>query len=259
MFADSLSLDAFRSRAPLRPQKLPKQPNAAQRPISARSPGAPPMKLLWREGASLAYIKLTAAMAKPVPLGVDGGGRKIIVLPGFMASDRSTARLRACLSASGFDVHGWGMGMNRGLNADIIAHLRRVVEPIAAGGPVTLVGWSLGGLLAREYAKHHSEHIAKVITLGSPFSGCPRANNAWRLYEFVAGYKVDSPPIAAVLHEKPPVPTVAFWSARDGVVGQDAARGNPGEADQRIELDCGHMEFVANHAVFRQIAAAILG
>ena len=223
------------------------------------SPAAPPIKLLWREGASLAYIKLTASLAKAVPLGVDGNGQKVLVLPGFMASDRSTARLRQCLSASGFDVHGWGMGLNRGLNKDIIAQLRAVIEPIAADGPVTLVGWSLGGLLAREYAKHHREHAAKVITLGSPFSGCPRANNVWRLYEFVAGYKVDRPPIAVALHEKPPVPTIAFWSPRDGVIGQDAARGMPGESDQRIELDCGHMEFVADENVFRHIAAAILG
>ncbi len=224
-----------------------------------RSPGAPPMKLLWREGASLAYIKLTASLAKAVPLGVHGGGQKIVVLPGFMASDRSTARLRQCLSASGFDVHGWGMGFNRGLNEDTIAHLRLLVEPLAADGPVTLVGWSLGGLLAREYAKCYSEHVAKVITLGSPFSGCPRANNVWRLYEFVAGYKVDSPPMAVTLHEKPPVPTIAFWSSRDGVIGQNAARGMPGESDQRIELDCGHMAFIADKKAFRKIAAAILG
>ena len=91
-----------------------------------------------------------------------------------------------------------------------------------------LVGWSLGGIYAREVAKLRPELAAKVITLGSPFSGDPRANNVWRLYEWVAGHPVDDPPIKTDLAEKPPVPTLAIWSRRDGIVSVASARGEPG-------------------------------
>lgn len=230
--------------------------------LPQRSAGAPRLQLLWREGASLAAINLARFPRhnshQATPLGINGGGRKVVILPGFMASDESTLRLRRSLTVSGFDVYGSQMGRNGGLTAESIEQLRDVIAPIAGDGPVALVGWSLGGLLAREYAKLYPAQVSKVITLGSPFSGCPRANNVWRLYEYVAGYKVDCPPIAVTLHEKPPVPTIAFWSPRDGIIGQSAARGQEHESDRQIELDCGHMEFMTDENAFRQIARAIL-
>src|SRR3546814_18026927 len=78
--------------------------------------------------------------------------------------------------------------------------------------PVTLIGWSLGGLIAREYTKYAPDRVAKVITLGSPFSGDLRANHAWRIYELVARHRIDSPPLPVKLTEKPPVPTYAIRS-----------------------------------------------
>ena len=111
-------------------------------------------------------------------------------------------------------------------------------------GPVSLVGWSLGGLYARELAKRQPARVARVITLGSPFSGNARANNAWRLYEMLNDHPVDAPPIEVRTHEKPPVPTLAFWSRADGVVAPACARGLPGEADRAIELNCTHMGFM---------------
>ena len=85
-----------------------------------------------------------------------------------------------------------------------------------------------------------------MVTLGTPFSGDPRANNAWRMYELVAGHKVDHPPIDTVVSEKPPVPTIAIWSRRDGIVAPASARGKEGERDKAIELDCSHMGFAVD-------------
>ncbi len=180
-----------------------------------------------------------------------------MILPGFMASDQTTSRLRRSLQEAGFEAHGWGLGRNKGIKADIFERLDERVEALQCDQPLTLVGWSLGGLIAREYAKFAPHRVAKVVTLGSPFSGDPRSNNAWRIYEFVAGYKVDAPPINVTLSEKPPVPTCALWSANDGVVAPHSARGQAHESDRQIELDCTHMAFVARPDAIRAIAKAI--
>lgn len=218
---------------------------------------APALPLLAREALSFAYMRTSAAFASTVPLDIDGNGRNIMVLPGFLASDQTTSRLRRSLDAAGFRSFGWGMGRNKGIKADIFERLDDRIDALELDQPLTLVGWSLGGLIAREYAKYAPHRVAKVVTLGSPFSGDMRANNAWRIYEFVAGHKVDMPPIEVSLAEKPPVPTFAFWSANDGVVAPGSARGRRHESDDRIELDCTHMAFVARPDAIRAIARAI--
>lgn len=232
--------------------------NTATFPTSASRNGAPALPLLARETLSFAYMRAAATFLPAVPLDVDGQGRKIMVVPGFMASDRTTARLRRSLAAAGFESHGWGLGRNRGVRADIFDRLDARFDALGLDAPVILVGWSLGGLIAREYAKRSPQRVARVVTLGSPFSGDPRANNAWRLYEFVAGYKVDAPPVDIVLAEKPPVDTHAFWSDRDGVVAPASARGLPHESDRQTQLDCSHMAFVARPDAIRAVAAALV-
>ena len=81
-----------------------------------------------------------------------------------------------------------------------------------------------------------------MITLGSPFSGDPRQNNVWKLYEMVAKHPVDDPPLPRIT-DKPPVPHLAIWSRRDGLIAPRAARGLDHERDKEVELDCHHMAF----------------
>jgi hypothetical protein len=76
--------------------------------------------------------------------------------------------------------------------------------------------------------------VALVITMGTPFSGDRRANNAWRAYQIVAGHSVDEAPMAQDLATKPPVPTIALWSPRDGIVNPRSAAGWPGERDLAV-------------------------
>ena len=218
----------------------------------------PALPLLLREAGSFAYMRMRASFAPHVKTPMKGDGRSIVVFPGFMASDRTTSRLRRSLSAAGFDVHGWGLGRNRGIRIDTLDRVARLIGRLSERAPVTLIGWSLGGLIAREYAKRFPDQIARVISLGSPFSGSPRANNAWRVYELVARHKVDAPPIDTILSEKPPVKTIAFWSGKDGVVAPHSARGLDGERDQAIELDCTHMAFVADPKAILAIFEAIM-
>ena len=169
-----------------------------------------------------------------------------MVVPGFLATDRTTLGLQRALGTAGYRVAGTSMGVNRGAREDTLERLAERIEAFGGDRKVTLIGWSLGGIFAREVAKQRPELGEKVITMGTPFSGHPRSNNAWRLYELVAGHKVDHPPIDTVVAEKPPVPTIAIWSRRDGIVAPASARGQEGERDKAIELDSSHMGFAVD-------------
>jgi dienelactone hydrolase len=224
--------------------------------ISDRSDMAPPPgRLLVRE-----WLALTARFYRQFGhLGERGPaeGVRLMVIPGFLANDRTTLGLQRALAGAGYRVTGWGMGLNAGVRADSLDRIVERIERFGGGRPIVLVGWSLGGVFAREVAKLRADLVAKVITLGSPFSGDRRANNVWRLYELVAGHPVDDPPIESVLEEKPPVPTLAIWSRRDGIVAAACARGQPGESDRQVELDCGHMGFAVSGRAYPSIVEAI--
>ena len=223
--------------------------------ISDRDAARPPAWMLVREGAAL-WARVWRAFGRLGERGPEGGP-KLMVIPGFVATDRTTLGLQRALAAAGYRVTGWGMGMNKGTRADTRERIAERIEAFAGGEKIILVGWSLGGVFARETAKLRPDLIDKVITLGSPFSGDRRSNNAWRLYEWIAGHPVDDPPIKSVLEEKPPVPTLAIWSRRDGIVACAAARGAPGESDRQLELDCTHMGFGVSGRAYPKIVAAI--
>ena len=205
----------------------------------------PPLRLLLAE-LGVAGVWLRARVApRRVALTQSGTGAPVITLPGFCAGDLSMAQMRKTLRASGYRARGWGLGPNLGARADLMERLDERVRDVTEreGRPAYLVGWSLGGVFAREYAKRHPGRVAGVISMGSPFSGSRRANNAWRLYRVIAGHSVDDPPVPILPDAKPPVPTVALWSARDGVVAPASARGRPDESDAAIELACRHLGF----------------
>lgn len=170
------------------------------------------------------------------------GGPPALVIPGFLANDRTTLELRRRLAARGWRVHPWEGGTNNGAHAALLDQLAARLDAIADGQKVLLVGWSLGGVFARELARTRPGQVRAVVTLGSPFSGNPRLNNMWQLYEKTAGHPVDAPPVPQS-PDKPPVPTLALWSRRDGIVAPRAARGLPHESDRTAELACRHMEF----------------
>jgi pimeloyl-ACP methyl ester carboxylesterase len=210
--------------------------------------------------AALEMVSLGARIHKSFGrLGERGpaDGEKVMVLPGFLANDRTTLGLQRALADSGYRVTGWGMGLNDGVKADTLDRLAEQVERFGGGAPVMLVGWSLGGVYARELAKVRPELVSRVVTMGSPFSGNPRDNNVWRFYELISGHPVDSPPIEGDLKTKPPVPTLVLWSRRDGVIAPACARGAESESDRRVELDCGHMAFAVSSAAYPKIIAAI--
>ena len=169
------------------------------------------------------------------------------------------ATLRFGLQEAGYAVHPWGLGRNFGATADLLERLDGHIRAVQAhdAEPVVLVGWSLGGLIAREYAKHAADRVRAVVTLGSPFSGDPGSLLISRLYECVAGHAVEQPPFQCSLADKPPVPTTAIWSRRDGLIPLHAARGKAHEADHNVEVSCAHMEYPSDPAVLLAVVEAI--
>ncbi|HJS40762.1 MAG TPA: alpha/beta fold hydrolase [Sphingomicrobium sp.] len=183
-------------------------------------------------------------------------GPPALVIPGFIANDRTTMELRRALAEAGWRVHGWALGWNLGVEADMLQQLEKCVDRMGAKRPVLVVGWSLGGLYARELARQCPEKVRAVVTLGSPFSGDLHQNNVWRLYEMIAGHKVNETPVERIL-EKPPVPSLAVWSRKDGIVAPRAARGLDGERDVTARIDCAHMAFGVSRKATRQVVREI--
>ncbi len=185
-------------------------------------------------------------------------GPPALVIPGFIASDRTTMELRRALAEAGFRVHPWRQGINWGAKADTIEQLKRAVDLCGADQPILIVGWSLGGLYAREIARVEPKRVRAVVTMGSPVWGDRRRyTNVWKLYERIAGHPVDQPPIPES-PEKPPVPTLAIWSRRDGIVAAPSARGTDETCNKSVEVSSTHMGFAVSKKGTRQAVAEIV-
>ena len=184
-------------------------------------------------------------------------GPPVLIIPGFLAGDRTTMDLRRALGRSGWRAHPWLLGLNTGAKVDTMNLLRERLEAIEDPRRVLLVGWSLGGMFARELAHRCPDRVRAVASLGSPFSGDLKTNtNVREFYEWMAGHDVYAPPFE--VHDgKPPVPTIAFWSRRDGIVAPSAARGLDHEVDKAVEIDTHHMGFALWRPALSRIAAEI--
>ncbi len=172
-----------------------------------------------------------------------GDGHPVLVYPGLSAGDISTAPLRRLLTHLGYAVHGWGQGLNFGPRRGVLKKCNDTLQALVDkhGRPASLIGWSLGGLYAREMAKELPDHARCVITLGTPFTGHPRATNAWRLFELVSGQRVHDPVMMARLREPPSVPTTSIYSRSDGVVAWRCSVNEPGPLVENIELHASHL------------------
>ncbi|MBC7918528.1 MAG: alpha/beta hydrolase [Rhodoferax sp.] len=188
-----------------------------------------------------------------------GDGHPVIVFPGLSASDGSTMPLRAYLQNLGYDVSGWNQGYNFGPRAGILETARQQVLDTceAAGEPVSVVGWSLGGIYARELAKELPHCVRSVITLGTPFAGSHKSTNAWRLYELTSGRDIEREVEQFDLPAAPPVPTTSVFSRTDGVVAwgasiQAASAANP--HTENVEVYASHVGLGMNPSAWWVVA-----
>jgi pimeloyl-ACP methyl ester carboxylesterase len=192
-----------------------------------------------------------------------GDGHPVMVLPGFLGADGSTAALRHYIGGWGYDTHGWGMGRNLGLRADDPEFENRLAERVGAmvrraGRKVSLVGWSLGGVLARELARACPEHVRQVITLGSPIGGNPKATTIWRVYELATQTSLESEELqqrlATIATPPPGVPCTAIYSRSDGIVAHAIAQEHPTPTTQNIRVVASHIGLGFSAVVLYAIA-----
>src|SRR5204863_7666957 len=124
------------------------------------------------------------------------------------------------------------------------------------GGKISLVGWSLGGLYARQLAKMMPSRVRGVITLGSPFAGHPRATNAWRVYEMASGQRADhsDPRFGGALSDTPPVPTTAIFSRTDGICAWQVCKEKTSATSESIEVESSHCGMGHHPAVVYAVA-----
>ncbi len=190
-----------------------------------------------------------------------GDGHPVLVLPGFMASDYSTRTLRRYLNHLGYDSYGWELGRNLGpkaIGADAEHLIARLDEIYAkTGQKVTLIGWSLGGVMARLVTRYRPDAVRQIITLGSPIGGSPKATNAWRAYEVLTGSSMKDKKTQEQIHESQqvlPVPSTAIYSKGDGVVAWQICREPEFAQTDNIEVTGSHCGLGVNPAVLYAIA-----
>ena len=195
-------------------------------PAIAAAAKAPSGLLMAMEVPRGAYGLATLLGARRMlAQGPRGDGRPVLLLPGLTNSDRSNVFLRRYLVSLGYRAEGWGLGRNLGTRA-VGMEGERLLERIRelhdeTGERVTLVGVSLGGIMARYAAHMLPDLVREVITISSPYAGHPHATNVWRAFEFLTGDRIDAPHIvaqSALVAQTLPVPTTAIWSRSDGFV-----------------------------------------
>ena len=221
---------------------------------------SPPLRLYLTEPArglvDLAALPLATPWLAVAPRG-DGHG--VLVLPGLLASDMSTAPLRRFLRRLGYQVCGWDLGRNVGPTDAVLEGMPQALAACfgRVGGPVSLVGWSLGGIYARELAREHPEQVRQVITLGSPFGHSdPRRSRAEGAYfrrrhlHSANGRMPTREQVARPID----VPSTAVYSRHDGIVSWRNCIEEETELHRNIEVRCSHLGYGVDPATLWAIA-----
>jgi pimeloyl-ACP methyl ester carboxylesterase len=222
----------------------------------------PPNRLLMlaegRAFGELAAFWLTRNLLAALPR---GDGHPVLVLPGFLASDSSTGPMRRLLRDLGYDTHGWRLGRNVRVDSKRVQEMEKLLLDLhrRSGRKVSIVGWSLGGVFARELAKMHPEAVRQVISLGSPIRDDRRHTNATRLFERLNGKEPE--PLREgrfrELHQAPPVPTTSVLTRSDGIVHWRGSVQHPDhghELTENIAVHASHIGLGVNPSVMVVLA-----
>jgi pimeloyl-ACP methyl ester carboxylesterase len=213
-----------RKTAPATPAALP----AAEADTELRAPA--PWLMLLEGRAPWEYAALLASLPwlRRLP---PGDGHPVIVFPGLATDGSSVGPLRDHCRTLGYECFDWGRGLNRGPQGNVDAWMDELAEHVrtrideCGERSASLVGWSLGGLYAREVAKLLPGKVRQVISIGTPFNATTDHTNVGWLFRLVSGQSSDiDPALAARLRQPPPVPTTSIYSRSDGVVAWQTCR-----------------------------------
>lgn len=243
---DALDLAGVRSRVVRHPDVTLLSHPAG--PPSARA-------VLGELGSGLAAGRLLGALPR-LSSAPRGDGHTVVDIPGWKAPELSGAPLRAYLRTLGYDAQGWGLGTNTGdPRRDVGRLTRRVLELVELdGSPVSLVGWSLGGVLAREVARRRPDAVRRVITYGTPVVGGPRFTAVARAYGGEASVAADA--VARRLDAGSPiqVPLHVLFSRRDGIVSWQACLDRSSPYAEHLEVSSTHIGMGVDPDVWRLVA-----
>ena len=213
-----------------------------------RAAHAPSLLLTLSEGprvaASIGALALGAPWLAAAPR---GDGHPVLVLPGLMASDASTAALRRFLKTLGYKAYKWHLGRNVGPTAAVRAELPVALARIAArnGAKVSVIGWSLGGIYARDLAHRHPQHVRQVITLASPYRlqnpAQSRAGNAFKRYSHLHVWEGDTDRMTGMSPQPLSVPSTSIYSRTDGIVAWQHCIEPPGIQTENIRVRTSHL------------------
>lgn len=186
-----------------------------------------------------------------------GDGHHVVVIPPFGAGDAFTRILREYLSRLGYEVHPWGRPEILAFHRMSTIAIRRLEEVAdRAGGQVSLIGHSLGGIYAREVARASPDHVRRVITIGSPFAGDLKSNVVWPMYESATGTRISSIPEETMqrLNSPLPMPSTAIYSRSDGVVAWHSCLDIEAPMAENIEVTGSHVGLLHNPTVLHVVA-----
>lgn len=206
----------------------------------------PSKLLLLAEGRAVYDAAAMIPMLGLKKLLPQGDNHPVLVFPGFLASSRSTKPLRQYLADLGYRAHRWKLGYNMGYSYKLHYGMRdRVTELVERyGDKISLVGWSLGGVYARELAREMPDIVRQVITMGSPFRGHPSSSNVHKIFNMFSEVPYDKMPESFLqdMAHPPPVPTTALYTRGDGVVAWQSTVEISDRADvENIHVGGAHM------------------
>ena len=190
-----------------------------------------------------------------------GRGEAVLVLPGFMADDRSTTFLRTFLSSIGYDALPWGRGRNDGRLLDHLPALIARVEELrqSHGHAIRLVGWSRGGILAREIARDHPATVDRVVTLATPVKGGVDATSIGPLVQ--REMRMNGAALRRLMRDRHAVPIevpiTALYTKRDGIVAWQACIDDVSPDVTHHEVAATHSGIGFNPRALRIVAAAL--
>jgi pimeloyl-ACP methyl ester carboxylesterase len=225
--------------------------------VESPHPVSPPSgrAVLAELGSGLAAARLAGALPRLLRA-PRGDGHTVVDIPGWRAPELSGAPMRAYLRALGYDARGWGLGTNTGdPRRDVERLTRRVLEMVDnSGSPVSLVGWSLGGVIAREVARQHPEAVRQVITYGTPVVGGPSFTAVARTYGPRASVAARTVAERLDLESPIQVPLTVVFTRRDGIVSWEACIDRYSPYAEHVEVSSTHIGMGLDPDVWRLVA-----
>ena len=215
------------------------------------------MRRIIRELTSVTeYVDLVdrRATLRDLP---DGDGHAVVVVPGLMATNAATALLRRFLQRKNYVASGWSLGRNRGSIEQFDTFIDEVDHRARhAGAPISLIGWSLGGIASRWAAHNSPAAVRQIITIGSPFRLDPREMAIFPLYQAVGGVRHEdfTDERLAAISGTPAVPTTSIVSVDDVIAPPASGYQPPGPTSETVEVTGTHSGLVRNPAVWQIVA-----